>query len=267
MRKLIYDIGMHKGYDTEFYLKKGFNVIGIEAIPEMAQEVGIRLGEYVKTGQLVIINKAIHTISGKKINFYVNKSKDDWGTALEDWNREMSSDFEKITVQSICLQDIIKEYGTPYFMKIDIEGSDLICLKSLLEMQLKIEHLSVELMSPNNLTTHKVNCLEILAHLSALGYKQFKISDQSKNSFVKCPNPALEGNYVEQKFNGECSGLFGKELQTASYSLDEVAVMYLDFFYPPKRNLLDKVKNRLFKIDYKKLFHHNGWFDVHVSSN
>ena len=28
---LVFDIGMHLGADTEFYLKKGFNVIGFEA--------------------------------------------------------------------------------------------------------------------------------------------------------------------------------------------------------------------------------------------
>jgi hypothetical protein len=31
---LIYDIGMHQGEDTEFYLQKGFNVIAFEADPD-----------------------------------------------------------------------------------------------------------------------------------------------------------------------------------------------------------------------------------------
>ncbi len=29
---LLYDVGMHKGEDTDYYLKKGFKVIGIEGI-------------------------------------------------------------------------------------------------------------------------------------------------------------------------------------------------------------------------------------------
>ncbi len=33
---LIYDVGMHKGEDADYYLKKGFRVIGFEAIPELA---------------------------------------------------------------------------------------------------------------------------------------------------------------------------------------------------------------------------------------
>jgi len=30
-QKLIIDVGMHKGYDTEFYLRKGFRVVAVEA--------------------------------------------------------------------------------------------------------------------------------------------------------------------------------------------------------------------------------------------
>jgi hypothetical protein len=35
---LIYDVGMHTGQDTEFYLAKGFNVIAIEANPLLMQK-------------------------------------------------------------------------------------------------------------------------------------------------------------------------------------------------------------------------------------
>ena len=34
-RDLIYDVGMHKGEDTELYLKKGFRVIAFEADPDL----------------------------------------------------------------------------------------------------------------------------------------------------------------------------------------------------------------------------------------
>lgn len=35
---LIIDVGMHTGRDTEFYLKKGFNVVAIEANPELVKK-------------------------------------------------------------------------------------------------------------------------------------------------------------------------------------------------------------------------------------
>ena len=31
---LIYDVGMHRGEDTQFYLRKGFRVVAFEANPE-----------------------------------------------------------------------------------------------------------------------------------------------------------------------------------------------------------------------------------------
>ena len=34
---LIYDVGAHKGEDTEYYLRKGFRVIAIEAMPEFCE--------------------------------------------------------------------------------------------------------------------------------------------------------------------------------------------------------------------------------------
>ena len=36
-KDLIYDVGFHRGEDTEFYLAKGFKVVAIEAHPELYQ--------------------------------------------------------------------------------------------------------------------------------------------------------------------------------------------------------------------------------------
>lgn len=37
-KDLIFDIGMHIGQDTRHYLNKGFNVLAIEANPELVQQ-------------------------------------------------------------------------------------------------------------------------------------------------------------------------------------------------------------------------------------
>ena len=34
--KLVYDVGVHRGDDTAYYLHKGFRVVGVEANPAMA---------------------------------------------------------------------------------------------------------------------------------------------------------------------------------------------------------------------------------------
>ena len=53
------DVGVHKGEDTEYYLKKGFQVVGIEANPDLYQSTKDRLESYINTGQLKLLNLAI----------------------------------------------------------------------------------------------------------------------------------------------------------------------------------------------------------------
>jgi hypothetical protein len=52
---LIYDEGAHKGEDTEFYLKKGFRVVAVEATPEFCESISNRFPEYVQSGTLSVV--------------------------------------------------------------------------------------------------------------------------------------------------------------------------------------------------------------------
>ena len=55
---LIYDVGLHKGEDTDYYLKKGFQVVAIEANPELISECKERFKSRVARGDLRIIEGA-----------------------------------------------------------------------------------------------------------------------------------------------------------------------------------------------------------------
>ena len=59
MEKVIYDIGMHAGRDTEFYLKKGFKVIAVEANPILVEKAKAKFKDEINAGRLVIVDKAI----------------------------------------------------------------------------------------------------------------------------------------------------------------------------------------------------------------
>lgn len=260
VQQLIFDIGMHSGEDTEFYLKKGFRVVAVEAHPALAEAGEKKFAAELESGQLAIVKKAIVDDDTDSIDFFINEKKTDWGTVHPDWNRSMNDDFTTISVPALRLEEIVSEYGMPYFMKIDIEGADIFCLRSLQRIGEIPTHVSVEMMTPNNLVDGEVECMEILCILRALGYNQFQISDQSKLKSVRCPSPALEGEYVDYQFGNHSSGLFGKELQTPSYSLDEVAEHYLDYFYKRKQSLLSKLTSSRSASP----FHRKGWFDIHA---
>lgn len=266
--ELIFDIGMHTGRDTEFYLRKGFKVIAIEANPALVSQGKEKFKVELEKGQLVIVDKAISAVPGE-IDFFVFKNKDDWGTIYPSWNRSMDSNVSSIKVESITLDSLIEKYGTPYYMKIDIEGADIVCLKSLLQQKERPENISVELLTPNNLG-EEVDALDILCYLKVLGYNKFLVSDQSKNASIKSPQPALEGKYVDFKFDSSSSGLFGKELLGEWMSIDEISIKYLNYFHPAKP-VKESNSFSIFSQSRKKntssdnnIFHLQGWFDVHA---
>ena len=80
---LIYDIGMHVGQDTEFYLKKGFRVVAVEANPVLADEQRNRFENAISAGQLFLINKGIATQRGT-FPFYVNDTLSEWSSFNEE---------------------------------------------------------------------------------------------------------------------------------------------------------------------------------------
>jgi hypothetical protein len=88
-RDLIYDIGMHKGEDAEFYLRKGFRVIAFEADPDLVRSCRKRLGEFVDRRRLTIIEGAILDsdqidAGQRRVQFYKNVDIPALGTVCAD---------------------------------------------------------------------------------------------------------------------------------------------------------------------------------------
>lgn len=264
-RNLIYDIGMHKGCDATFYLLKGFNVVAVEANEELVRTVSPYLENMVLEGRLRIVSKAI-TEDGGAATLRIFDKKDDWGTIVDGWNESMEQSDKEVVVGGTTIDRLIKQYGMPYYMKIDIEGSDIICLKQLFHHNERPTYISVELLTPNNLG-REAECMDILCHLKALGYNRFYVADQSKNESIICPYPSIEGKFKSYKFDGHCSGLFGEELQGEWYDIDTISKMYLEYFkgYKKQGKLMRKINSiwrRLFPSPTP--FHREGWFDVHA---
>ena len=71
-RKLIYDLGLHTGEDTEYYLKKGFKVVAIDANPVMVKQAQKKFHSEVSSGQLTLLNVGIAESAGR-VPFYVHR--------------------------------------------------------------------------------------------------------------------------------------------------------------------------------------------------
>lgn len=198
---LIYDVGMHKGEDTEFYLRKGFRVVSFEADPELAAGCRERLKSFIDDGRLIIVEGAIVAPdpAKKTVQFYRNSSLSVWGTACSHLADRDGTSSIVIEVNAVNFTNALRQHGIPYYMKIDIEGCDRLCLEALNAFQERPTYVSIE-------SSYEID------ELTALGYTFFQAIEQSEISSQVSPYPAKEGHYVEHRFEKGCSGLFGSEI-------------------------------------------------------
>jgi FkbM family methyltransferase len=139
--KLIVDVGMSEGNDTDFYLKKGFRVVGIEADPAAFQELASRFAESIARNELVVLNCAAHSESDRSIEFVRAYSSQGHSHIFREENNR---DGDIVTVSTIAWSDIISIAGIPYYCKIDIEGSEENFLVSIANSRMLPEYISVE---------------------------------------------------------------------------------------------------------------------------
>ena len=266
---LIYDIGMHKGEDTDFYLKKGFRVVAIEAHEGFCNECRQRFQSELDSGQLIIINKAISDAPGT-VSFFVNESVSVWGTTNIDWverNKAIGAKSHEVIVEATTINEILQQYNTPYYMKIDIEGSDILCLSGLINSKEKPKYISVEASA----TSIKETFTQ-LKILEQLGYTKFKTVPQHNIQNQRCPNPAREGVFVDYQIEPGSSGLFGEETPGEWRSIQRVKLEYLRYYIECRiiglhngvfRNISSQKIKKLLQNMFKR--GSGGWYDTHAT--
>jgi FkbM family methyltransferase len=164
---LIVDVGAHNGDDTAYYLQRGFRVVAIEANPELAQAIAARFQEECARGTLTVLNVGIASERGR-MPFWVN----DENSVLSSFDRDLVAKHGgrnyRIDVECVPFADVLHRHGTPYYLKVDIEGHDRVCLDAL-EGPGCPAYVSCEL-------THVGGLIE---RLHAIGYRGFKLVNQS----------------------------------------------------------------------------------------
>jgi FkbM family methyltransferase len=165
VKDLIYDVGMHVGDDTAYYLHKGFRVVAIEANPALVARASERFGREIADGRLKIVNVAIAEAPGA-LPFWLSERPD-----LSSFDRDLASKFgdpvHQIEVRCSRLEPIFEEHGVPSYLKIDIEGHDRICIDQLTPGDL-----------PRYVSAEADGGAEILQMLRDRGYTHFKCINQ-----------------------------------------------------------------------------------------
>lgn len=144
---LVYDIGMHRGEDTAYYLKRGLRVVGIEADPDHAAYCRAQFTDTLAQGQLVIVEGAIADTNEPQIKFYKNLENSVWGTVDTAWvarNERRRTHHQVFMVRVLDLRECFQTYGAPDFLKIDIEGADTAVLRALQRCDARPAYLSLE---------------------------------------------------------------------------------------------------------------------------
>jgi FkbM family methyltransferase len=251
---LIFDIGCNNGEDSEFYLKKGFTVVAVEANPASCAELRRRFAGEIAAGRFSLVDKAIAEQAGE-ITFYLKTADGSWGTTRSDYAERSTAyagDITTLVVEAVKFSTLLENLDVPYYLKIDIEGSDVLCLEGLLSFSERPQFISVERDSSF------ARQYKELGLLNTLGYRRFQMIDQTSIPKQIPPNPAREGNYFDYKFRLGNTGLFGKELPGPWLTYHSVVLRNADIL----------VRNGLFrKIPGLMRFAvgRGSWYDIHAA--
>jgi FkbM family methyltransferase len=245
---------MNNGDDSAYYLSKGYRVIAVEANPILVQRGRARFHKEIASGQMVIEPFGICSHGGR-LPFWINEERDVFSSFDRMKASRAGTHCHAVEVDCITLESLLKKHGVPHYMKLDVEGAEPYCLKSLLSLGLP-EYISVEAES-----------LEYLLLLWQLGYRHFIVDQMRHNSrFPDFTNRSvfsrlgkrmceyvdrLKNRTVRVTFPRGCSGPFGEETSGYWQSVEEVAYNWLHLhFGHSNRGSLSR----------------NSWYDFHAKA-
>lgn len=165
---LVYDVGMNNGDDTAYYLHRGYRVVAVEANPKLVEQAKQRFSRAVVAERLIILDVAIAAEEGI-LPFWICSTRSEWSSFSQAIASRNGSVHYQVDVKTCRFASILEKYGVPYYLKIDIEGNDYLCVEDLTASDL-----------PKYLSIEKSNrSYEILPKLNALSYRGYKCINQN----------------------------------------------------------------------------------------
>ena len=171
---LFFDVGAHIGSKSKELIKDKLNVVMIEPQPECLK----KLRKLYSHNPLVTIVPMGLGTSKQKLEMSINSRLPTISTFAEHWKTGRFSDTtwdKKIIVDITTLDELITEYGSPKFIKIDVEGFEH---EVLLGLTQKTGIISFEFTSE-----FTENAFKSIDYLVSLGYSDFNYSLAEENFF------------------------------------------------------------------------------------
>jgi FkbM family methyltransferase len=166
---LAFDVGMHDGADTAYYLALGLRVVAIEANPALVGAAAERFADAMRQGRLALVHAAVSERDGLG-SFFVSDDNSEWSSVHPAIAGRRGNRHHEIEVPCRTFASLLREHGMPRYCKIDIEGADGLCLDAF-DPRHRPEYVSVELGG-------RMRSWQPLEQLRELGYRRFKVIDQ-----------------------------------------------------------------------------------------
>ena len=179
--KLAFDIGANKGNKIAALLELGFNVIALE--PEI-NSLSTLKWRFAKDERVTIIEKGVSDKKGST-NIFISEPRSGLNTMSEKWvdvlnhpddnrwNKKVSYK-NSYEVELTTLDDLIQQYGVPYFIKIDVEGYEENVIRGLSQNP---AFLSFETNLPEFLN-ETIGCIHHLSGLSEKAIYNYSLDDK-----------------------------------------------------------------------------------------
>ncbi len=226
---LVFDVGLHRGEDTAYYLAKGYRVVAFEADPRSVAFCQNRFGREISEHRLRIMAGAItEDLTQESVTFFVDKRKPVWSTADKNWserNKRLGAKRIAVVVTKVDILRSFLEFGTPYYLKVDVEGVDRHIFRTLAALPDRPTYLSFE--------SDKVSFDDLLADLDfieGLGYRRFKVVQQATVPGRVIRTKDRSGKALVHRFEKHASGGFGDDAEGPWLTKREAVDAYRQIF-------------------------------------
>ena len=171
---LFFDIGAHLGEKSKKILDKNLKIVMLEPLPQCVKQLR---ENFKNINNVQILEKAVGRRVGN-MKLEVNSKIPTISTMAKHWKNGRFSNQEwdqKISVEVTTLDRLIKIYGLPNYIKIDVEGFEL---DVILGLSQKAGIISFEFTS--EFLDQSIKCLN---HLEKIGYNEFNFSIGESRKF------------------------------------------------------------------------------------
>ncbi|MEQ1849953.1 MAG: FkbM family methyltransferase [Chthoniobacteraceae bacterium] len=226
--ELIIDVGANQGFKTDIFLRLGARVVAVDpdvANQEILDEKFMRFQLCKKP--LTIVGKALGDQVGTEAMWETepgsakNTLNKKWvDTLKEDASRfgEVLEFEQKREVEVTTLEELFSAYGRPFYVKIDVEGYELMVLKGL---QTVVPMLSFEVNLPE-FRPEASQCIEVLNKLDtsarwnfvsdctgAMAFRHWVGTNEMSATLDRCSMPSIEVFWKSERGLSDLRGSSG----------------------------------------------------------